>query len=62
MQLGVSNVAELRRALGTAVDTTHQKINKKEPPQTESTQEKITKETTLDEFVYKDSSTFLKVW
>jgi hypothetical protein len=59
--LGVSNVAELRQALGTAIEPTPQKVAKKETPQPESTQEKSKKEETSDELVYKDSSTFLKV-
>uniref|UniRef100_A0A1B6FC80 N(6)-adenosine-methyltransferase non-catalytic subunit METTL14 n=1 Tax=Cuerna arida TaxID=1464854 RepID=A0A1B6FC80_9HEMI len=58
--LGVSNVAELRQALGTAVEAAPQKISKKETPQRETTQEKSKKEETNDELVYKDSSTFLK--
>ncbi|KAG8258923.1 N6-adenosine-methyltransferase subunit mettl14 [Homalodisca vitripennis] len=60
LQLGVSNVAELRQALGTAVEAAPQKISKKEIPQRETTQEKSKKEETNDELVYKDSSTFLK--
>lgn len=61
-QLGVSNVAELRQALGTSVEVTSKKVSKKEAPQQEALQEKSVKEdATTDELVYKDSSTFLKV-
>lgn len=57
----MSNVAELRQALGTGVEQTPQKVSKREAPKPDSTQEKTTKEDTSDELVYKDSSTFLKV-
>lgn len=57
----MSNVAELRQALGTGVEQTPQKVSKREVPKPDSTQEKTTKEDTSDELVYKDSSTFLKV-
>lgn len=61
-QLGVSNVAELRQALGTSVEVTPKKVGKKEEPQQETPQEKSVKEdASTDELVYKDSSTFLKV-
>lgn len=60
-KLGVSNVAELRQALGTGAEQTPQKVSKREAPKHDSSQEKTTKEDTSDELVYKDSSTFLKV-
>lgn len=60
-QLGVSNVAELRQALGNNQDAAPKKLVKKEKKLNDNSQENPAKEEKNDELVYKDSSTFLKV-
>ena len=58
----MSNVDELRQALGTSVEAPAKKVFRESAPQEESIQEKIvTEDTSTDELVYTDSSTFLKV-
>ncbi|PSN50207.1 N6-adenosine-methyltransferase subunit METTL14 [Blattella germanica] len=58
---GVSNVDELRQALGTSVEASAKKVFRESTPQEESVHEKIVPEdASTDELVYTDSSTFLK--
>ncbi|XP_039287224.1 N6-adenosine-methyltransferase non-catalytic subunit isoform X2 [Nilaparvata lugens] len=59
---GVSNVAELRQALGTSVESPQKKVVRTEAPPAEVADDidKSKEDTTTDELVYKDSSTFLK--
>ncbi|RZF44357.1 hypothetical protein LSTR_LSTR017416, partial [Laodelphax striatellus] len=59
---GVSNVAELRQALGTSVENPVKKAVITEAPPVEVADDtvKAKEDTTTDELVYKDSSTFLK--
>ncbi|XP_069700084.1 N6-adenosine-methyltransferase non-catalytic subunit [Periplaneta americana] len=58
---GVSNVDELRQALGTSVEAPAKKVYRESTLQEESVQEKIVQEdASTDELVYTDSSTFLK--
>jgi hypothetical protein len=62
LQFGVSNVDELRQALGTSVEAPAKKVFQESAPQEERVQEKIvTEDASTDELVYTDSSTFLKV-
>lgn len=61
LQLGVSNVAELRQALGNHQEAAPKKSVKREKHLSENSQENPAKEEKSDELVYKDSSTFLKV-
>jgi hypothetical protein len=58
----VSNVDELRQALGTSVEAPSKKVFRESTPQEERVQEKVvTEDGSTDELVYTDSSTFLKV-
>lgn len=61
-QFGVSNVDELRQALGTGDDENPSKrIPKTEPLRKDSSKEKLpADEESSDSLVYTDSSTFLK--
>lgn len=62
LQFGVSNVDELRQALGTSVEAPAKKVFRESTVQEERVQEKIvTEDASTDELVYTDSSTFLKV-
>lgn len=59
----MSNVAELRQALGTSNECPSKKVLKVDVTQPEPTSDKnkVQEDITTDELVYKDSSTFLKV-
>jgi hypothetical protein len=61
-QFGVSNVDELRQALGTSVEAPAKKVFQESTVQEERVLERIvTEDASTDELVYTDSSTFLKV-
>ncbi|GLH12952.1 hypothetical protein R5R35_003483 [Gryllus longicercus] len=57
---GVSNVDELRQALGTTVETPARKFFREEPPAEEIQEKTENEDAAPDELVYTDSSTFLK--
>lgn len=61
LQYGVSNVDELRQALGTGDDTPARKTPKEDSVPKETSKEKLpADEESSDSLVYTDSSTFLK--
>lgn len=62
LQLGVSSVDELRQILGTDVEDTQKKRGKLSNDKPDSTVKDLKDDVPTDEIVYKDSSTFLKVF
>lgn len=62
LQLGVSSVDELRQILGTDVEDTQKKRGRLSNDKSDSTIKDLKDDAPTDEIVYKDSSTFLKVF
>lgn len=63
MQLGVSSVDELRQILGTDVEDTQKKRGRLSNDKSDGAIKDLKDDTApTDEIVYKDSSTFLKVF
>lgn len=63
LQLGVSSVDELRQILGTDVEDTQKKRGRLSNDKSDNAMKDLKDDTApTDEIVYKDSSTFLKVF